>query len=384
MPDVICERWEYWEPDPEIAELMGQATFSLDDCFNRETGKEEGYRVTRGKALKDLPIRLGRERRSHSDYEARERRVVCRYCRRNFMERYGRTSTVFCDWVCYVAYKGQTSLAVRQCKVCQKEFKPVSRNHKYCSVRCHMIDVSAVTDDQKRELIARYQAGEIIASIAASMDKHHTTIRRVLEASGEYRGRRGNGPLRTLKDIPCGWCKTVFSPQNSKEKYCSRQCYHADHRLKPRPCTVCGCEYIPNRGVQKTCSRKCHSELIWSGRKLLPITCGRPDCGKVFQPKAKVSKFCSSRCSVLHNLHGGGIRPRPCKVCQKVFKPVVSRITCCSAACGQRVGVLKRMLPEVPCAWCKVPFKRKRSCIRFCSRPCIANHMHAKRKEVPA
>lgn len=83
----------------------------------------------------------------------------------------------------------------------------------------------------------------------------------------------------------CGWCEITFTPNNSKQLYCSKLC---NSRIKesrragirypkqpPKPCEWCGKEFQPKRSDSNHCSNECVFENSHEKRRVHKL--GKPN-----------------------------------------------------------------------------------------------------------
>lgn len=109
---------------------------------------------------------------------------------------------------------------------------------------------------------------------------------------------------RTLNDIPCQQCGTMFLPSSSRRRYCSRPCWYDANRRHPkateRPCEACGSLFKPTgpqltRGHGRYCSKRCWAD---THRRRTAHTC--VNCRSEFAMSAKLARsgqrFCSREC----------------------------------------------------------------------------------------
>ncbi len=193
MPEEFDPAWEYWEPNPEIAEVMArngvaEGFDAVIDC--REDGR--GLRRADG-------IRFGRGNpdfaRFHLAPECptadRLQPRVCPACRFEFVP--DRSSRIYCSNRCYVRRGRERELPdAHNCERCAAPFRPTRRGHWFCSLKCH--------NDRQRDDAAE--------------------MRRFYQSAPP-------GPIgrpRVLDDIECPGCGDLFRPVASDTVHCSHSC----------------------------------------------------------------------------------------------------------------------------------------------------------------
>lgn len=134
MPEEFDPLWEYWQPDPEIAEVMGACVPDgfdgivefTDDCSGRSYVR--GIRFGMGNPdfcrFRLAPAKPEREQ------TPRETRV-CGYCGEAFRPRCG--GSEFCSRGCYGDAR---RLNPKLCPTCGDEFQPQHSSGVYCSRKC--------------------------------------------------------------------------------------------------------------------------------------------------------------------------------------------------------------------------------------------------------
>jgi len=133
--------WEYWQPDPDIAEAMGCerlgtfADLGLEEEEQRGVWHKRenvGFRFGRGNPdwffVKFAPAKRERV------YETKPKpRYECQQCGAGFDGSRGRR--VYCREC--VPDRGKPLIGARTCRGCSAEFYPIQRRYaKFCSPRC--------------------------------------------------------------------------------------------------------------------------------------------------------------------------------------------------------------------------------------------------------
>lgn len=203
MPEEFDPEWEYWEPDPEVAEVVYARRATGIQLFGRDSPDgtpgfgvcdRRGYRRT-----------WWREMRSIGGADAGHAR--CGHCREWFRRRTERSR--YCSLACY--HSRVTPPRVVVCP-CGTTFS--TRGYrKYCSSGCRPLPV---------------------------------VCRRVLPDT-----------------IPCPRCGGAFRPRNSRTKYCSHACgvsgNGGHNKLPAKPCRWCDRLFVPKRSVRVFCSHRCRA-----------------------------------------------------------------------------------------------------------------------------
>jgi hypothetical protein len=103
----------------------------------------------------------------------------------------------------------RAKMPIITCQECARDFRPTSREAKYCSPQC--------------------------------------------DAAGRAKA------LRKYPDRPCATCRTVFRPMEPTSKYCSAGCAYAGRSTfaEERECQCCGTQYVAKSPVAKFCSETC-------------------------------------------------------------------------------------------------------------------------------
>lgn len=128
----------------------------------------------------------------------------------------------------------------------------------------------------------------------------------------------------------CGICSKNFETDNSKSKFCSKECYWNSKTLrKVKNCLRCDKEFMQKRMSQVYCSKECR---YWTDRN---IDKNCEVCGKVFcDPKHPNRKFCSLICSAKNQQLGPKIKN--CDKCGKEFERCSWKQRFCSTECSNQ------------------------------------------------
>ena len=267
MPDLIDERWEYWTPDPEIAEVMeaersvGFGGLPRSVCLTSGRFCAVGFRFGKGSPDSD-PFRVAPAKWQRPDRLPLRR---CRDCTRYFTPT--ARNRVYCSRACFT---DGVSLDAMPCKRCGVVFRPCNSKRAYCSTACY---AAAAYGWPKRlrwgDIVVAYLAGSRVAGIAAAEGTCRSAVRTALKRAGVYRGPGKSGPARTVPDATCKTCRVVFRPhQSGQASYCSRPCAAASHKLRPINCAGCGVTFTPKRSRFRYCGYKCSGPAVQAGRKI--------------------------------------------------------------------------------------------------------------------
>ena len=172
MPVDFDPAWEYWEPDPEIAQVMYccQSRGSLLDDLWSDT-RNDGY---------ILGMRFGRGNPNKGGFHlARPRsrkELACQTCGDLFVPR--NPDHIYCSQECKRV----------ECEQCGELFAPRSKHSRFCTLSC------------ARKCMPFYHRGNPNAK----------------------------GRPRYLLDVTCANCCKVFRPVAAIVKYCSLSCASRD------------------------------------------------------------------------------------------------------------------------------------------------------------
>lgn len=223
MPLAIDERWEYHEPDPEVAELFAMtgacdARARIVDARVEDREGNVGFRFGRGDPNRVPALKLARTSLSARYREAtvvRRQNVTCAECGDEFApDRDGRRRCAGCRRLGRLRV-----LEDRPCPTCGVPFRPPQSRSKYCSRTC--------TPPTRRRVkvpsgfVAAWTFGVTGAEIARAFGVSRSTVRKWRSVSG-LPSRRGGRP-RKRGDRECR-CGRRFYPRRGVERYCSRRC----------------------------------------------------------------------------------------------------------------------------------------------------------------
>lgn len=107
--------------------------------------------------------------------------------------------------------------------------------------------------------------------------------------------------LRTIPDIKCTHCKTLFRPKRSEQRFCSKDCWysHASEGNRKK-CAACDKEFKPKYSRQMYCSVPCKDKGATKNK-----TCVCAHCQKEFErPHGKARAYCSISCSNMARAKG--------------------------------------------------------------------------------
>lgn len=138
MPLYVDEAWEYWTADPEVEELLAEASAcggfdALNDRRAECRGWSLGLRFGNGNPDR-CSFKLGRERPGREIRESPRR--DCKGCGESF--RPARRWLRYCCRACVPPFGGAgvRRLADRVCPQCKKSFRPRDHEKKYCGRQC--------------------------------------------------------------------------------------------------------------------------------------------------------------------------------------------------------------------------------------------------------
>lgn len=235
------ESWEYWEPDPEIAEVMGSGRSvgfgGLPRGKCERTGRHclDGYRVGKGDPDRWHQTRLGKP---PAERPGRLPLTRCRHCTGYFTPR--KPTSVYCSKGC--RKQDQFELVPRPCETCGEVFKPLANRQRYCDQECSGVAISAMKTGRSVSLdwdrvCELYAGGATLADIARTLGANRASVRVALQRRGVYRGAEP-GRRRVLPDVVCSRpeCGRLFRPRCVRHRmFCSVECDKAtrDGRHKP-------------------------------------------------------------------------------------------------------------------------------------------------------
>lgn len=138
MPVEIDERWEYWEPDPEIAEVL-----ALSGAVCRRDIESLGIELRNGQTLTDVGFRRGSGDPDRITFRLAPERQRCRSERHEWREcvtcgvafRADRSDRRYCSLACRPVGR-RRSLPDVLCKQCQRTFRPWFAGQVFCSPEC--------------------------------------------------------------------------------------------------------------------------------------------------------------------------------------------------------------------------------------------------------
>ncbi len=269
MADHIDERWEYWTPDPEIAEVMGtgrSAGFGglpRSKCSTTGELVAAGFRFGTGTPDFDLtrhapprwerPDRLPLRRCGSCPRVFTPTRREHRYCSNGCVPRVG-PPRVSADRVCRHApcsrvfrpgsgdqqYCGRACFAeVRvtcvpvPCAGCGRTFKPAQHGRRACSKKCGGVLIRAVKVGKPAchdwdRMAALFAGGMSLTDVARESGACREAVRHALRSRGVYVAARP-GRKRVLPDREClnPACGVVFRPRQDSHRFCCKPCDYA-------------------------------------------------------------------------------------------------------------------------------------------------------------
>jgi hypothetical protein len=230
VPAYIDPSWEYFTPDPEVAEVLRTERVDFADLMDSRLYKTRNQGLRFGRGNPDAFIgRIAPKRYEVERADLRHR--PCKTCGEFFLPE--RTSRRYCSRDCSPSPGAPRLHLDRPCQVCNALFRPESAGTKYCSVRC---------------------TG-------------------VAQRGPNYKPRRASAsPVCRPKraDRPCSTCGVQFHPTCDTARFCSRKCSDLARR-RPEPsdgCKFCGAPIPPSRSrnqsvarvfCSKSCKNRAHS-----------------------------------------------------------------------------------------------------------------------------
>ena len=217
MPTELDPAWEYYVPDPEIAELMAGARVVFDVFVGR--GEKERA--------------LGFAQVSRSD---------------------GYRST----WPLVALPYDRLKFALKECAGCGYYFRPDRETQRYCNRTCRP------PADPDRARLRRRLRG-VTHECPTCHVSYAPWVKRQVYCSVGCIPRRGvNRPQGSLI---CRWCLNPFPrpryAHGNRKKFCGRGCLAAAYadRRTTKGCERCGVRFYAYRASLRFCSRKCRGRL---------------------------------------------------------------------------------------------------------------------------
>lgn len=196
MPELLNEAWEYWTPDIEIAEAMGDHAASGFDglpVVNTPNGtpRADGFRFGRG--LRGVNADLTRLARGVDpgvtfaqptrEPKPRKPRVLpgraCAGCAERFSP--GRPEQRYCGLSCRGV--GRRTLPTWVCATCGAGFRSCNPRPRFCSIVCRGKNSRGRVTLDFRQVLALKTSGLSVKAIARKMSASVSTVQRVLATS---------------------------------------------------------------------------------------------------------------------------------------------------------------------------------------------------------
>lgn len=135
MPPHIDESWEYWEPDPEIAEVMEfQEDIFKGIDFTRRREFSLGLRFGKGSPDRFWG-RLAPMKWKPRDLLEPIQDRICKGCGNWFSP--DRKERKFCRRECAFKFRGSIRiLKDSTCQTCKNTFRPYWSTQRFCSLKC--------------------------------------------------------------------------------------------------------------------------------------------------------------------------------------------------------------------------------------------------------
>lgn len=188
MSPAIEPAWEYWQPDPEVAEAMGPdrldgfAALGVEDLRLRRDRLPGGFRFGRGDPdfarLRLAPPRPGRARELIP-------RKTCPTCGKTWQP--DRSDRRYCSMACRkVPGRPRELPGARDCGTCGATFRPLWSAHRFCSRRCANRSAPHPPVSADVALLARlYAAGVSMRDICAAVGAGRSWCRKLLKRLGQ-------------------------------------------------------------------------------------------------------------------------------------------------------------------------------------------------------
>lgn len=145
---------------------------------------------------------------------------ICPICGNAFYSRNNKNQ-IYCSKECYT--KAQTTIWIKHCEVCWKEFKWKDNDSRFCSRDCYYKSLSDNPRHPKKIYIKN-----------------------------------------------CLQCWKEFETDNKNRKYCSNKCSTESHRIPDNICPICWVHYHRTQPDQIYCSHECYSGRLKLRREKLP------------------------------------------------------------------------------------------------------------------
>jgi transposase-like protein len=192
MPELDSS-WEYYVPDPEIAEILGDGIDrreieSLYDIVDKRdyTSGSSGLRFGTGNPTKPPLLRLGKEKVGVGSRELN--RKLCPQCGYSFQP--SRSTRLYCSPECKA--KSQSRKKIKRCTRCGKDYTPTRWGQLTCSRSCASklrMTSKVGTIEKFRGL---YESGMKVTEISSLLSISVPTVKRWRKELGlEARGPRG-------------------------------------------------------------------------------------------------------------------------------------------------------------------------------------------------
>lgn len=262
---------------------------------------------------------------------------ICRQCGSVILGK----GTVFCsnqhkiEWHSFYSRKAKSEAlaakrGVRQCRFCNKEFRPLKPNAEHCSRICQSRTGNAQARQKTIDSRVEKQCGKCGRHFShGRRDKKFCSDGCATEHHNEAQHRRiSDKRAASRKGKVCPRCKEEFEAKRSDAEYCSKICWDAVRLAEYRQDTIqkrqsignvscmnCGARFELSRLGQKFCTNSCaknhsfkinYAKIVEAREKEREAVPNREcrQCGKTFTPTHRdVSrqKFCSSVCNMRHH-----------------------------------------------------------------------------------
>ena len=106
---------------------------------------------------------------------------------------------------------------------------------------------------------------------------------------------------RILKDKICPYCKKLFRPMTSIQKYCNQLCYMKDGTSRRKgitsKCPICKKEIYSHKSKKRVyCSRQCSFKSKIKGKPLICKICKKRYTRTPSHIRSLKNNFCSKKC----------------------------------------------------------------------------------------
>lgn len=245
MPEDFDPAWEYWEPDPEIAELLVEAeSRSGPSVLDRVLVQ---FRDDNGGGLASIPdgLRIGNPNAGFFR-EGRESPPKPTKPKKSSKP------------------LGRLRYYSQKCVGCRDRFTSFGAPRPFCCVKC--LDLFIAKNQGRLKSPPKRLKPRSCLSPECRRVFRPSHWFRVYCSHPCYVTHAKPGCARVLPDTPCEFCRVLFRPDHATDRYCGRHCASNAQRLT----------------LHKTGCPGCGGPVgLWSGRGKPKIYCSRPCKNKV-------------------------------------------------------------------------------------------------------